>query len=215
MIKIKKNEVNKIVNIESRTNTENIELKNIDGYYTERYYFTDYYDDAKLKKLIKGIEKAVRGSNEYAKYIGFLHGTLGLTNCAVLGHIAGSKEVTVEMHHYPFTLYDIVYFNVMKRILNKEKINTFLVAREVLQDHYDNLIGLVPLSLTVHQLVHAGEIFVNINSIYGDVNGFVEKYNIAMNDDIIERYNKIVEMSEKNTAYSETNILKKLDTNYD
>lgn len=209
MIKIKKTEVNNIINIESKSTTGNIELTNTEGYYTERYYFTDYFDEAKLKKLVKGVEKAVRTSDEYSKYIGFLNGTLGLTSCAVLGNIVKEKGVTIEMHHYPFTLYDIVYLNVMKRIINKEKINTFLVAREVLQDHYDNLIGLVPLSLTVHQLVHAGEIFVNLNAVYGDINSFVEKYSIAMSDDLIEKYNKVIEMSEKNIVYSETDILKK------
>lgn len=209
MIKIKKNEVNKIINIESKTNTENIELNNTEGFFNERYYFTDYFDDAKLKKLIKSCEKAIRGSEEYSKYIGFLNGTLGLTNCAILGNVS-KADVTIEMHHYPFTLYDIVYLNIMKRILKKEKINSFLVAREVLQDHYDNFIGLVPLSKTVHDLVHAGEIFVNLSAVYGDINTFVEKYNFAMSDDLIEKYNKIVEMSEKNTVYSETDILKKL-----
>lgn len=211
MIKIRKTEVNNIINLESKANTENIEITNLDGFFTERYYFTDYFDDAKLKKLIKGIEKAVRQSTEYSNYIGFLNGDLGLTNCAVLGNIAKEKGVTIEMHHYPFTLYDIVYLNVMKRILTQEKINTFLVAREVLQDHYDNLIGLVPLCDTVHDLVHAGEIFVNLKSVYGNINGFIEKYEVAMSDDLIEKYNKIIEMSEKNTVYSETDILKKVE----
>lgn len=208
MIKIKKTEVNNIINIESKSTTSNIELTNTEGYYTERYYFTDYFDEAKLKKLIKGIEKAIRTSPEYSKYIGFLINTLGLTNCAILGNVS-CNDVSIEMHHYPFTLYDIVYLNIMKRIMNKEKINTFLVAREVLQDHYDNLIGLVPLSLTVHQLVHAGEIFVNLNAVYGNINGFVEKYGMAMGDDLIEKFNKVIEMSEKNIVYSESDILKK------
>lgn len=211
MIKIRKNEVNNIINLESKANTENIEITNLDGFFTERYYFTDYFDDAKLKKLIKGIEKAVRQSAEYSNYIGFLNGDLGLTNCAVLGNIAKEKGVTIEMHHYPFTLYDIVYLNVMKRILTKEKINTFLVAREVLQDHYDNLIGLVPLCDTVHDLVHAGEIFINLKSVYGNINGFIEKYQISMSDDLIEKYNKIIDMSEKDTIYSEIDILKKVE----
>lgn len=210
MIKVKKNEVNNIINIESITNTENIELNNVEGFYNERYYFTDYFDDAKLKKLIKSCEACIRRSDEYSKYIGFLSKTLGITNCAILGNIS-KADVTIEMHHYPFTLYDIVYLNIMKRILKKEKINTFLVARDILQDHYDNIIGLVPLCKTVHQLVHVGEIFVNLNSVYGDINSFIEKYEVAMSDDLIEKYNKILEMSEKNIVYSENDILKKLE----
>jgi len=200
--------INNIVNIQSLKNEDNINLKNMDGYFEEKYYFSDFYDNDKTKKFIKSVEAQVRTSIEYSSYIGFLANELGLNHCAILGNIEKGDGVSVEFHHYPFTLYDIVYLTLSRNILLNKKFNSFSVTNEVLKDHYDNLIGVVPLAKTVHQLVHAGEIFINLSQVYGNINKFLEKYSFAMTDEMLENYNKLVEYSEKNLIYSETDVLK-------
>lgn len=208
--KVKKTEVNKIGNIQSTRNTNNIELENTEGYLKERYYFTDFFDDAKLKSFVKSVEKLVRTSDIYSSFIGSLK-EKGLTSCAILGNIVEEEKVTIEMHHYPFTLYDIVMLNVLKKIANKEKFNTMTVAYEVLLDHYNGIISVVPLCKTVHQLVHNGEIFINLLSCYGDINGFLDKYEKSMDTRMKEQYNQIYDMSESGVSYSDADILKKVE----
>jgi hypothetical protein len=198
--------VNNIVNIQSVQSEDNIRVKNMDGYFEEKFYYTDIYDEAKLKKLRTSIKAQVRGSDEYSHYIGFLKNDLGLTHCAILGNV-DQEDASLEFHHYPFTMHDIVELSISRHILLGKKFNSFTLVNDILQDHYNNIIGLVPLSLTVHELVHAGEIFVNLNQVYGDINAFMEKYSFAMNDEMINKFNQLVEYSEKNTAYSDTDIL--------
>jgi hypothetical protein len=201
--------VNNIVNIQSVKNNDNILLKNLDGYFQENFYFQDIYDNSKLKKFIKNIERQIRSSNEYSAYIGFLTNEIGLNRCAILGNVE-KDFATVEMHHYPFTLYDIVYLSISRHILLDKKFNSFIIIKDVLKDHYDNIIGITPLAKTVHELAHAGEIFINLSQVYGDLNAFNEKYSLAMTDEMVNKFNKLVEYSEKNLSYSQTDILKKV-----
>jgi hypothetical protein len=203
------NTINNIVNIQSYKSSENITLKNMDGYFQEKFYFQDIYDNKKLQKFIKSVEAQVRTSNEYSNYIGFLVNEIGLDHCAILGNIE-KDFATVEMHHYPYTLYDIVYLNISRNIVLNKNFNSFTVVNEVLQDHYNNIIGVTPLAKTVHQLVHAGEIFINLSQVYGDINKFNEKYSFAMTDEMIEKFNQLVAYSAKNLEYSETDVLKKI-----
>ena len=201
--------INNIVNIQSVRNKDNITLKNLDGYFQERFYYEDIYDNNKMKKFIKSVESQIRTSNEYENYIGFLVNEVGLNHCAVLGNIE-KDFASIEMHHYPFTLYDIVHLSISRQILLNKKFNSFTIINDILQDHYNNIIGLTPLSKTVHELVHAGEIFVNLSQVYGNINAFNNKYSMAMTDEMIEKFNQIVDYSEKNLAYSETDVLKKI-----
>ena len=70
----------------------------------------DLNDAISKTKFIKNVERVVRGSLEYKKYIGFLRNNLNLTKCRFLENVdtANLKKTHIEMHHYPFTLYDIV-----------------------------------------------------------------------------------------------------------
>jgi len=201
---------NDIVNIKSKVTDSNIELSNTEGIFAETYYFTDFFDDKKLKRFIKGCERMIRSSNEYKTYIGFLKNTVGLKNCSVLGYIDHDNAI-IEFHHYPFTLYDIVQLCVNKHILEEKPFNTFIISRQVLLDHYDNIIGVTPLSTTVHELVHAKQIFVSLNQVYGDLNEFINKYYVALTDEEIENYNELVEMTRADVTYSEDDVLKTRD----
>lgn len=206
--KLKKTEKHSMDCIESTTNTSNIEIEDKDGYLKEQFYFKDIFDDSKFKKFIKSIENTIRRSDAYKSFIGSCK-EKGLTHCAVLGNVEESDKVTIEMHHYPFTLYDIVYLCVMKHLKHQDNITTFGIADEVLRDHiYDKIITVVPLSKTVHRLVHDGKIFIPLTACFGDINGFLTKYMDELTPEMKESYNKILEMTEDGVAYSDEDILK-------
>jgi len=209
MKKIKKNTVNNIVNIQSKQTKDSIKIMNTDGYFEENFYFKEFFQDRELEKFIKEVEREIRKSDEYKNYIGLLNG-MGITKCAVLGNVEKGDKVEVEFHHYPFTLYDITYLCISKHILKEDNFTTFDIIDEVIADHYNNIVCLVPLCTTVHQLVHDGIIFVNLKATFGYLDKFLEKYEEVMDDNMIAKYNKIVEYSNKNIQYSESDILKKL-----
>ena len=201
---------NNIINIKSVQEGDNYKLVNVEGYFEERFNFEDFYDGQKLTKFIKSCEKQIRKSNEYSKYIGDLRNNKGLNHCAYLGNISGD-DAEVEFHHYPFTLYDIVFLTVNKYILEGKKFNTFTICRAVLNEHSRNRVALVPLCVTAHQLVHAGRIFINLNMVYGKINEFVNEFYRVLTDEMIEKYNKLVDMTEAGITYSDEDILKTLE----
>jgi hypothetical protein len=51
-----------------------------------------------------------------------------------------------------------------------------MVAKEIMILHYRLLIGLIPLSITAHQLAHDSQLFIPVTNVLGKYNLFVESY---------------------------------------
>ena len=113
-------------------------------------------------KFIKMVESVCRKSMEYKEYIRFLKRNTDLRRCTVLKNLntTNGKKYTIEVHHEPFTLFDIVETVLNKREMLGEKIEPLSIADEVMALHYDGKIGLIHLSATMHQLVHDDKIFI-------------------------------------------------------
>lgn len=137
-------------------------------------------------KLIKTIERIVRSSQEYKQYIAFLRKEVDMTMCSFFTNISnkGSRKVSIEIHHEPFTLFDITQIVLEKWIAENKKINPILIAEEVMKLHYQNKVGLIPLSITVHELVHSGKLFIPLQNVYGDFISFFEEYEPYISNDL-------------------------------
>ena len=206
---------NKIVNINSKQKGNNTIIQAENGYFTVKYYkdASDFYDPRAYIAFIKNIEKEIRQSEEYKHYIGYLKTEVGLDYCAVFGNITDDK-VDIEMHHGPIlTLFDIVSIVLEHRIKNDLPICTFVIAEEILREHYENHVQVVMLSKTAHEAVHAGKIFINPGQAFGDINAFVEKYRDGFTPEQIETYNKYVELASKNKT-TDNGVLKTKLTNW-
>lgn len=210
--KIERTEINNILNIKSTKNTQNIVVEDEEQIFScEEFYFTDIFDEKRYKSFIKNVEKLIRQSTYYNDYIGLLTNEVGLSNCAVLGNI--SKDMAkVEMHHFPFTLYDIVQIHICKNLTLKQKMTSFSIANDVMKDHYDNIVSLIPLCKTAHQLVHKGGISISINQTFGDIEAFLNKYKEYISDDLAIKYNKLIELCEDSDKLYASNFL--LDSSY-
>jgi hypothetical protein len=197
---------NEVLEVKSTvTEDDNIELAGNNSYYVERYYLSGFISDSAYKTFIKGVERAVRKSPEYTKYLGELR-RLGLYRDTFQANI-NDENATIEFHHYPFTLYDIAVIVTDACLTNKMPISTFLVAGIIMDLHYKHRVGLVPLCLTNHQLAHSGKLFISLDKIFGYYNEFVEDYKDYIPIDIKDKYNKIIELSNANTPPSENDIL--------
>ena len=151
MLTINKNKtVNNIYSLPTPTgdvNLMNSNTRNLVG----RFYFKSI--EAKdIKRFIKNVEKLVRTSPSYTSYVAYL-GNMGLVNDVVYSKITNEKA-TLEFHHYPFTLYDIVEIVVNLHIKNGEDFTSLSIAEEVINLHYGNVVGMARLSKTSHQLTH-------------------------------------------------------------
>lgn len=175
----------------------NLGMKSDSNLFAELYYYSDFYDEKGTKKFIKNIESLIRTSREYKNYIEQLRTNFAhLNNDVIMGNVS-TLDADLEFHHYPFSLYDIVEVIVMKGAATSKLESSFSAAKKVMDLHYKNMIGLVPLMETNHELVHAGKLFISTKQIFGNWEKFVEEYDSYINTDM---KNKIKDLKEKSDA---------------
>lgn len=169
------------------------------GYMIPMYKDVDYFSNIEsYNNFIKGCEKLVRNNDRYKKYIYYLKNVVGLNHCQVLPDIEPDEQgnISIEMHHGPiFTLYDYCEIILEYFILRKWKITTYRIADLVLDEHQRNHIQVVMLLASVHEQVHARNIFINYQQAWGDLNAFLKKYGVAMSDTLKQKLNKYIDRS--------------------
>lgn len=172
-----------------------LRIEHMPEYETESY---DIYDPKDFEKYIRDVEKCVRNSFEYKQFIEYLHDYMDLNDCLFIKEAtrSGESNVKIEIHHTPFTLYDIVNIVFNKRNYYKDSLDIPMVSKEVMMLHYLLVVGLCPLSKTAHELVHNGYLFVPLEAILGNWRRFMDMYKDFMepeHKDVIkriEKYNK-------------------------
>ena len=100
-----------------------------------------------------------------------------------------SDPVSLEMHHYPISLYDMTQTIACALIATSdgEPISGFDIAEQVMKEHYENNVGLIPLTTTLHEMAHAGSVIIPLEKVYGNHLNFYNKYKEFMPAEIIER----------------------------
>ena len=149
------------------------------------------------EKYIKTCEIIIRKSMEYKEYIKFLKENMHMDQCIILSNLKNGdgKHYRIEIHHEPFTLFDIVETVINRRLELGESISALKVADEVMDLHYSGVVGLIPLTVTMHELVHNGRIFVPLQFIYHNYAEFVSEYEQYMNAALIEKIEAKVNLS--------------------
>lgn len=150
--------------------------------------------DKQRVRFIKQCEKMARASMEYRNYMSFLKEYCDMNRCAFFQKITTKDmKVRLEIHHEPFTLYDICEVVLDKFIKEGKSINALLISDEVLENHYDNLVGLIPLSKTIHEVYHnTDKIVIPLSMVYGDYKRFLDKYDDYMSEELSDRlYSKL------------------------
>lgn len=144
---------------------------------------------------------------EYRDYIAYLKEYVNMNQCAFFNNVenAQGNRVRIEIHHEPLTLYDIVKVVVNKYIQEAIPLNELYIADEVMNLHYTNQVGLIPLSKSVHQIVHnSNDIIIPLHMVYGNYKQFLEEYNDYLSIDETDTFildkieNKIDESREFN-----------------
>lgn len=152
-----------------------IRLENIPNFEIQDW---DLSEIKQLHKFFYTVERIVRQSHSYKKLINFLREHVSMNSCAFFKNINNidTTSIHIEIHHEPFTLFDIVNIIYMKRLNLHEPITENQIAKEVLWNHYRMTVGLIPLSETVHELVHNGFLFIPTTSVYGYYKQFYNEY---------------------------------------
>lgn len=150
-------------------------------FFKDQEYFLD---DSAYSKFIKEVERTVRSSSDYTKFVGYIKGTLGINFCQVMSNVYESKNVKIELHHGPlFTLYDVCEVILNWFLSTQQRITTFRVADKVLDEHYNLRVQCIMLSKTMHEGVHNRDIFTNMGQAIGDIDSFIKMYTPYLTDE--------------------------------
>lgn len=186
-------------------------------YYLEFDKSEDYfsYFDNEIA-FIKGVESIVRKHDfiriTYPKY---LKEVVGLKECQVMPGIKADDKgkISLEMHHGPIlTLFDTCeimtnYF----RAMGKDNINTFMVAREVVEQHRLNHVRVIFLCKSAHQKVHEEGIFLNYMQGFGDTLEFLRLFKEGVSKNMRIKINEYIAWSMEHDS-TDSNILKLAST---
>jgi hypothetical protein len=188
----------RIPHIENYKDHKNYEYVSINEIERPTRSYTIMNEKDKIK-LIKTVEKIVRRSIEYKQYIHFLRSEIDMTSCTFFKNVntTGNAKIRIEIHHEPFTLFDITDVVVNKFIALDMELNPLLISDEVMAIHYRNMVGLIPLSKTVHDLVHDGKIFIPLQNVFGGFINFIEEYEEYIPTDIMELLKMKIKMSKE------------------
>lgn len=184
----------KMKNLVSNQDKANLIVKHENSNYLSLPFFKTHItlsNSADLEKFIKSIESLIRKSGVYKGYIKYLKQEIGLNRCMVFSELT-DEDVTIEMHHSVFTLFDCVSITLIKFLKENRQISSFDIAKEVLDDHINNLIPVAMVSKMVHEAVHPGRndiepYFIPLESSWGDIVKYVEKYKGCLTPEHIAR----------------------------
>lgn len=174
-------------------------------------YDYDLNDEKSFQKYIRAVEMSVRGSYEYKAMIKYLREYVDMNQCAFYKNLsnADSTKIHIEIHHEPLSLYDIAIIVYNKRSAYNEPLDEELVAKEVMYHHYNMMVGLIPLTETVHQLVHASYLFVPTTAVYGKYREFVNAYEPYMLPEQLETLEHIEEATKTYNGQDAETLLSK------
>lgn len=181
--------VNNKSNIVIEVSTDNIEDELDIDLYTQNY-------TAVTPKIIKKIEsKAIRCSYEYELYVLFGKNVLAMDKSTYFNQYSIQNGYTIELHHSPFTLFDITETVALKHLKLNGFYRDMLVAEEVMKLHFEKKVGLMPVDPTTHELIHSQSLIVHPDIPQGDWKAFIEEYKEYMSEEVREKVREIEYLS--------------------
>jgi len=164
-------------------------------------------DEKEYTRFIKNVVSLVRHSYEYKLWTKYVKDDLGHNICALSGEV--SDEVTIEIHHHPLCLFEIVEVVVNSHIIQSLEFCTADIMKEVLELHFENKVGYIPLCSTLHEKYHNGYLQIPIDKVQGNWQEFLKTYPIP--DHIMLKVNMLANIKTTNHKgwirgqYNETN----------
>ena len=200
------------IQIQNNNLPSEIKITNVNEFDTEVY---DFNDEKDFNKYIQDCKRIVRKSFEYRSFVNELKNKMGMNKCAFL-NVSGEEHsgIKIELHHYPFTLEDIIHIVFNKRSYYHESLSVYMTAKEVMELHYKCMIGLIPLSETVHELYHSGRLFIPIDKIFGRYQLFITYYQPFIDPELLDIVARIEKYTVENSSVGDTTIIEKNIVSY-
>jgi hypothetical protein len=168
-------------NIEILSDEKNFELYNNEYPYNLPMRIMGFEDEKVYFKFIKNCEKIIRSSNEYNEWRKYLKDVLQNNHCLITLEI--DDQVTVEIHHHIPSLFTVIKTVTNKFVDNKKEFCSFDICLEVMELHFLNKIGYVPLIKSMHEKLHSGFLKIPVDLVRGNYKDFLKDYGQYIDDD--------------------------------
>jgi len=136
--------------------------------------------EKEFDSFIKNCERLVRSSLEYKEWISYIIEVLGERECSLTHELI--SECNIEIHHHPINLYTICGSIVVDQINKGQKFCTFDIATLVIELHFNNKVGFIPLLSDLHHKYHSGFLDLPIELVKGDYKYLLESLPIDDNE---------------------------------
>jgi len=133
-----------------------------------------FESNKELDRFVKDVERMIRISLEYKYWIKYITEALGINECAFT--YEKLSECKIEIHHHPITLYLICKAITERKIEMDQAFCTFDVATEVIELHFKNKVGYIPLLASLHEKYHKGFLQIPIEFVRGDFEYILNQY---------------------------------------
>lgn len=151
-------------------------------------------DPGDFTRFIKSAENQFRASREYKAYKAYLIESLGINRCQYFGNIT-VDDASVELHHNILNLFDICILITLHVINTVGKITSFDLVQMLIQEHYQNNIGITFLSKTAHQIyTNDPDGYIPPEQTFGAWWNLLSRYKFGITYDIA---NKIIKYIKK------------------
>lgn len=178
--------------------------------YGNKTLYDEFFENEKtIVKFVKNCVKYARSAGEYRKYMDYLIENMDFDSCYFFSNLSleESKIAGLEIHHYPFTIYDLCEIITIKKISEGERLTIFAVAHEALRLHYQGKVGLVPISKTLHEMAHDGQLYIPPVAIFGKWIDFINEYHDFLQEHHIEKLGKLYQSFIDNDVNIERSIV--------
>lgn len=191
------------INIPVVSNEEIHELSSPSNPYTLSLRRTDFSEEKELLKFISHCERAVRQSPEYKEWVIYIKSVLSTHTCVITGEF--DVEVTIEIHHHPMSLFDITKSVVNRYLQSSKEFCSFDITEEIIEIHYKNYVGYVPLLSSMHEKYHNGFLPIPLELVSGNYQEWINKYSVFLDDDDLKRLNTKLVINKDNCGWKKYN----------
>lgn len=173
-------------------------LKNEEFGYLE-FRITDFEVEKEHNKFVKAVESLIRRSPEYKLWVNYIKDTQSYNYCFFTNEIG--EEVTIDIHHHPFTLYDLVVMAVDDKISKEIPFASVDIMEEILKLHYEDKVGYIPMIRTLHEKYHNGFLDIPISIVLGNWKELFKLYP-DMSPDIKDKVSRLASIDTVATPIS-------------
>jgi hypothetical protein len=159
-------------------------------------------------ELVKYITHLTRKTPEFRNFMIFVKSFLDINRCSFYEDYSMNNGFIIELHHYPFSLFDLCEAVAEKHLKEKSSFMTFFVIEEVVLMHYKFLVGLTPLNPTAHDLAHSEELKIHPKIVIGEWKKLYKEYFPYFGSSALKKYDELVAIEKEEETPSFPSILK-------